>query len=441
MLVQFRDPRLSLWQSSLDQVLHQGTTTAVSPPWTPRTSIDEKTFAGDLMREATRHCKAVLGTLQTSKVWEALHDLALRLNLTSVNSVSDCSSAYLKLAAAVLNNDRAAEATYRAELTRFGNCDPRYVEAMNNYVDYYKLAHKPIPYRNWSAISDYVEELPESCTIALIGDWGTGQEPAKTVLQCVATHKPGIVIHLGDIYYSGTRYEADNYFMSLVRLVFGATMPKVFTLSGNHDMYSGGVGYYWLLDQIKQKASFFCLRNKFWQFIGLDTGVNDYDPFNVDTSTPTLKATEFEWLEDKVTNSAGARTVIMSHHPLFSVYERINSQPVNEPLHRQFKDLLTRITAWYWAHEHNLVVYKKYLDIHARCVGHGAFPVAIGELGMVHADVPYFENILLGQDNGCYKHGYVIIELERHQARANYYECDSAGGKRQLYSEQLEQLP
>ena len=43
-------------------------------------------------------------------------------------------------------------------------------------------------------------------------------------------------------------------------------------------MYSGGDGYYWLIDQIGQQSSYFCLQNNDWQFIAMDTGHNDHNP-------------------------------------------------------------------------------------------------------------------------------------------------------------------
>ena len=450
MLVQFRDAHLSLWQSSVDEVLHREARQAASAPsqWIPRTSLDDPGTAGDLMREATRHCEAIFNRHPIAKLVESAKQIEARLKLTSSGSLRDqlcyCSIAYLKLAEAIIDGNATAEAQYRAELAKFGNCDPRYATAMANYINYFRLAHKPIPYRSWKILSDYVDVLPDSCTIALIGDWGTGQQPARTVLDRVAARNPAIVIHMGDIYYSGTQYEADNYFLALFRTVFesaGRPMPLIYTLSGNHDMYSGGLGYYWLLDQIGQKASFFCLRNNFWNFVGVDTGVNDYDPFSVNTSTPSLKDTELTWLHDKIDTAGNARTVLLSHHPLFSVYERIDSQAINGRFDTQMKDLLPKITAWYWAHEHNLVMYENFQDIHARCIGHGAFPVAIGELGAPHPDVPFISNVHLGQDGDFYQHGYVIIELANEHAAADYYACDSSGKEQKLYSEQLEQLP
>ena len=53
-------------------------------------------------------------------------------------------------------------------------------------------------------------------------------------------------------------------------------------LNGNHDMYSGGDGYYELLDKEERFAgpkglSFFHLQNKYWDLLGLDTAYKDHD--------------------------------------------------------------------------------------------------------------------------------------------------------------------
>jgi len=69
----------------------------------------------------------------------------------------------------------------------------------------------------------------------------------------------------------------------------------VYTLSGNHDMYSGGMGYYPLLKRlntadIQQPASCFCLRSgdNRWQFFALNTGLSDYNPFRSKDVVPSL---------------------------------------------------------------------------------------------------------------------------------------------------------
>ena len=57
--------------------------------------------------------------------------------------------------------------------------------------------------------------------MALIADWGTGTAEAKALLQRVAAHKPDVLIHLGDVYYSGTTTENEQYLLGIVNEVFG----------------------------------------------------------------------------------------------------------------------------------------------------------------------------------------------------------------------------
>ena len=95
----------------------------------------------------------------------------------------------------------------------------------------------------------------------------------------------------------------------------------VYSLAGNHDMYSGGVGYYGLLQQLKQPASYFA-RNAAWQILGLDTGLHDNDVFSVNTNVTCLEPTEEAWHLDKITNAGGRKTILLSHHQLFSLIRR-----------------------------------------------------------------------------------------------------------------------
>ena len=51
--------------------------------------------------------------------------------------------------------------------------------------------------------------------MALIADWGTGTAEAKALLERVAAHRPDVLIHLGDVYYSGTESEYDQYLFGI----------------------------------------------------------------------------------------------------------------------------------------------------------------------------------------------------------------------------------
>jgi hypothetical protein len=127
--------------------------------------------------------------------------------------------------------------------------------------------------------------------------------------------------------------------------------------------------------------------------------------------------------------------------PLFSAFEDIDKKPLNDQLLNQVRELLPRITAWYWAHEHNLVIYKEYLNIHARLVGHGAFPIGIKEISAPKHPIPFYENVLLGNDGTCFNHGYALITLDGPAARADYFECVGPSEDKLNHTEQLNKLP
>jgi hypothetical protein len=54
-----------------------------------------------------------------------------------------------------------------------------------------------IPYNVYRNVSDFVIEgkLPAQAKVAIVGDWGTGQEAAKLVLRQISNKSPDVVIH------------------------------------------------------------------------------------------------------------------------------------------------------------------------------------------------------------------------------------------------------
>jgi hypothetical protein len=87
-----------------------------------------------------------------------------------------------------------------------------------------------------------------------------------------------------------------------------------------------------------------------------------------------------------------------------------------------------------------MVIYKKYLDVLGRCIGHGAFPVANKPPvdAKRNADVP-LENVSLSWDpNGFYRHGYVLMKLNGPNAHLSYIQFDAeAGQENVLFEEDL----
>src|SRR5262249_23759934 len=133
-------------------------------------------------------------------------------------------------------------------------------------------------------------QIKKGARIALFGDWGTGGHMARQTLERIKAQRPDILIHLGDIYYSGTKAECAANFEDVIEDAFQRTQHPlpVFSLAGNHDMYSGGIAYYDLIRRLNsgsasQNTSFFCLRSEdnAWQLLAMDTGLHDYSPLSV----------------------------------------------------------------------------------------------------------------------------------------------------------------
>ena len=151
-------------------------------------------------------------------------------------------------------------------------CDPLWAKALFHFDQ----GEATIPYRHYESIDDFVlpleprinPELTDSLKVAFVADWATGTRLAKNVMRCIGEQQPDVVIHLGDVYYSGTKDEMNDHFLQIVREYLPAE-TQVFNLAGNHDLYAGGEGYYWLLDELGQPASYFCLRNDHWQILAI----------------------------------------------------------------------------------------------------------------------------------------------------------------------------
>ncbi|HTY59811.1 MAG TPA: metallophosphoesterase, partial [Bacteroidota bacterium] len=137
----------------------------------------------------------------------------------------------------------------------------------------------------------------ETCKIALVGDWGSGIASAYRVMESIRQRqKPNMTIHLGDIYYSGRVNEVNSYFLGPDDWY---RAERSFALNGNHEMYSGGEGYFeHVLPALAQETSYFCLENRFWRIIGLDTGYNTkVFPFLDLFLGTSIHAENLEWLK------------------------------------------------------------------------------------------------------------------------------------------------
>ncbi len=423
-LKQFRDPQLSLWQSAIDEVV--ATSQAGGAMGIEGGAPQRQDTSNDLIGEVTGFCSAAeLGQLVPTGVPKgpmAAEGL--------IESARYCSGLALKAAKSLVKfvvTGQAAELERAKTQFQFGDCDPAYAQAVVKYAEFIASGDR-IPYRRFQNLGDFVIDgkLPDKARVALLGDWGTGRPEAKRLLSLIKAKKPDVVIHLGDVYYSGTGFEMKHYFLDpWIGILDLKNHPiPTFTLCGNHDMYAGGAPYYAAIDALGQPASYFCLRNTNWQFIAIDTGRHAIKPGGGMTY---LEDTEVEWIKDKIATAGGRRTILLSHHQLFSANEDIGGQEFNTLLYKQLAGIFPQVEYWFWAHEHDLVVYGEYLGLkRGRCIGHAAFPMGIEEIPVkpTNPDIPVNKAFRLGTDQGCYRHGYAIVDLDGASARVTYYQDD-----------------
>ena len=235
-------------------------------------------------------------------------------------------------------------------------------------------------------------DVAEDARLVAVGDWGTALPRAREVAahmqerigEALARRRQVHVLHLGDVYYSGLETEDQRRFLDLwpvTQAQAGAGVTS-WSLNGNHDMYSGGLGYFGTLlrdPRFKgqrspdgKPTSFFRLRSPSWDFIGIDTSWD----------SDVTSAGKVAVLQDPQGSYAAAvaaqsprKLVLFSHHQLLSVYDQAD---IGATLPAKLAPVLNgnRVTAWWWGHEHRAITYEAAAGIrYPRCLGNGGVPV------------------------------------------------------------------
>jgi hypothetical protein len=273
---------------------------------------------------------------------------------------------------------------------------------------------KPQPFRDYTAKDrgTGIYSIDDRVKISIAGDWGTGTDEAAKVAKRIEQSDPDFTIHLGDVYYVGDSNEVRENFLGertspYLPVKWPMGSKGSFALNGNHEMYAEGSGYWRMIlprmgfrERGKewgtgQWASFFCLENKHWRIIALDTA---YHSTSFDwTKVPGLKrlkwlrkGTHFkpkcnlpdpllDWLQSSV-NPGGDRRglILLSHHGPHSAFEAWYQIPS-----RQLAKIIQRPVLWIWGHEHKLAIYDRFavekgIENFGRCIGHGGMPVERG---------------------------------------------------------------
>ena len=395
-----------------------------------------------------------------ARMAEGSNPLDFAADISKVDLLSSCAQLYVGLAAAKVtgNHERARE--IESEL-QYSVCDPLWAKALLEF----DKGETVTPYRHYESIDDFVlpleatldpaQRATDSLKVAFVADWATGTRLAKNVMRCIGEQRPDVVIHLGDVYYSGTKDEMRDHFLTIVREYLPAE-TQVFNLAGNHDLYAGGEGYYWLLDELGQPASYFCLRNDHWQILAIGAPPEIGAPMASQYKVPPIDPKEAEWHRHKIDTADGRKTIMLSHYQLFTASGNIARTPENLPmavnpvLHDEFGTHLGEIDAWLWGHEHNLAAFDPYIGLErGRCIGSGAMPVALlwnpydplDNLALpdgVDGPPIMSPDCRLGDDGDHYHHAFAIIEMNDDAGSMVYYQVPGVDGDaEEIFREQL----
>jgi Calcineurin-like phosphoesterase len=304
-----------------------------------------------------------------------------------------------------------------------------------------RLAEGNAPFNQ--APAEY-DDMTADARLVIVGDWGTGLPRARDVAThmheaidtALASHRQVHVIHLGDVYYSGLDFEDRRRFLDLWPVSQEQADAGVtsWSLNGNHDMYSGGFGYFKVLLQDPRfksqrspggrPTSFFRLRSPSWDFVGLDTAWD----------TDVTSAGQIAVLQDPqgryVADVAGGSTrklVLLSHHQLVSFYDKGD---LGSALPAELAPVLdrNRVTAWWWGHEHRAIAYEATGGVrYPRCLGNGGVPIlpdAAPPAGS-HPPITWRSTRTVREDGQVRtRFGFAVLDLQPDRIQVAYMDDD-----------------
>jgi hypothetical protein len=275
---------------------------------------------------------------------------------------------------------RPLSALDTTDFYQYGNFDPGWLATFFHLLD-----SRPAPFPTHTArnISPIVR-IDNGVTIAITGDWGTGDASSRSIAQRVADLKPDHTIHLGDIYYAGAENEVRSKFLALWPAGISPSAPS-FALNGNHEMYSGGVGYFQiaLTDprfKAQQGLSYFSLQNDHWTIIAVDTA---YFARNFYLDGALDADVQLPWMATltRAARQAGRRVILLTHHA------GVDVEPAGATVKVTVADIWNQVLHamdggpdyWYWGHVHAGYALAPFpiaggRRLMARCVGHCGVP-------------------------------------------------------------------
>lgn len=348
-----------------------------------------------LERARQQALRALAEPLHTSTALDHADEMALSLVLTAIESAAT--------AAPPPPPASAPEGALKGILggDQYEDLDPRWISSLLEY-----LVSKPVPFPN-ATPQIVTSGVPDTVRLGLVGDWGTGGAVAQQVLRVLMDQSPHYTVHLGDVYYSGTPEQEKERFVDLWR----AGSLGSFALNSNHEMYSGGKGYFDVAlahpkFALQGGTSYFALVTPSWLVLGLDTAYADHSFLYQKGSLSDAQA---DFIRATATQYSDRHILLLSHHQGID-----NSSKRNAPLWSQVMNTLPRKPdLWFWGHIHEPAVHSTDAPadgVYCRCAGHGGVPykpLSLGKLIWTEDRHGWDSEERRRAPNGC-----IIIELE-----------------------------
>jgi hypothetical protein len=355
---------------------------------------------------------------------------------------------------------------------------------LRSYLSYiFKAKHAFPPHiaSPQNAVYDLLDETgADNVHISLAGDWGTGTSEAEMVANQIQKFAPHYTIHLGDVYYVGDPPEVNENCLGTKNpnnnydaVTWPIGKMGSFALNGNHEMYANGGGYFDVFlpnlglqtsegKMLGQQTSFFCMQNRYWRIIAIDTGYNS-NGIPILSHIPWINSIPgvggdckleddmVRWLKEIIAPEKDNRgLIILSHHQYFSAFQ----EEYRKPAQQLWEAGIQRPVLWFWGHEHRLAGYEFFgsedLQCYGRCVGHGGMPV---DRGTPNAEprVTFYDNRLARNGFGVNGHvnlmfagplmTTIYVDLNGDPLLREQWSADNSGAVKLLSTEKLNNDP
>ncbi|MFZ0747558.1 MAG: metallophosphoesterase [Terracidiphilus sp.] len=282
--------------------------------------------------------------------------------------------------------------------------------------------------------------IPDQVQIGMAGDWGTGDwrtpanpAPSTNVGKQMASLKPDVTIHLGDVYYSGTSDQEQHL---LVKLWPQGPLGS-FTLNSNHEMYSGAKPYFEAISNPpfdKQAGcSFFALENTNWIIVGLDSAYFSdecglyMDGLLFPVNMPNAQ-NSFLLKMGVDAQMKGKKLILLTHHNGLD-----DAGSTTNTLYDHVMNCFPGgggPAYWYWGHAHIAAVYKPQGPVGTlcRCCGHGALPWSHSSDLANSPNVVWYENRSANDPDIPQRvfNGFAMLKLDGPNIHETFY--DENGG-------------